>query len=212
MFVAMKIAKEVFVKKIQKRQLLEAVAKGYRGRGDAKRLAQLDKKTAKLTKEMYRIDGKDYSRNQVWELIIRRLCRGESPRVICDTPGYPSLRTVVAWRRNYAEFDEEYREAEQTRGIVLAEHALEEAFSAREAPDVPAAKLRTDTLKWMASKLNSKFADKQITEVQHEFKGKSKDELITQLAAALQANPKIMQMLPEAKKFIPEQIIDVEPE
>jgi hypothetical protein len=203
-----RIAKQVFIKDIQKRNLRRAIEDGnYKGLCDVKGSNKLISKLAKIEGDKYIVKGKEYTRNQIWEYIVRRMGLGDSPKMICETPGMPSLRTVVGWVNAYPEFRKEYRESQEVRGIVLAERALEEALDTVNKDDAPAQKIKVDTLKWMASKHNDQFAEKTIKEVKHDLSGMSKEMLQQQLKSALGANLDILKEIPGIQD-----IIDVIPE
>lgn len=175
------------------------------GEGDVKYEKALERQLKKL-EETWKVNGQEMSINQVWEWICQTTAQGESLVNICCTPGSPSLRTIVAWRKQYPEFDALLKEAEEVRGIILVEQHLNEAMKATDAKNAPAYKLRSETLRWMGQKNNSKFEDKMRGEIEHVHKWKdhSEDQLKSMLKAALLA----------AKGTLSDSgvVIDVEPE
>lgn len=142
--------------------------------------------------------------NQVWEWICQETAQGRSLVDVCCTPGSPSLRQIVAWRKSYPEFDDILKEAEEVRGIILIERHLTEAMRAETAKDAPAQKLKSETLRWMGQKNNSRFEDKMKAEVVHKYQDVPETQLRNMLKAALLA----------AKGTLGESgvVIDVEPE
>ena len=49
------------------------------------------------------------------ELLLRRICEGESVRRICRDEAMPSAWTVYAWLREKPDFQDEYRLAIEMR-------------------------------------------------------------------------------------------------
>ena len=93
--------------------------------------------------------------------ICRRMEAGESLRSICRSEDMPDEATVRLWARENREgFSAQYAMASETRMDCLADEILEIADNASSA-DVPAARLRVDTRKWLMSKIAPKrFGDK----------------------------------------------------
>ena len=121
-------------------------------------------------------------RNQQFE-ICRRVSLGES-MVSILTEGdrtLPTYETALQWLLDYSDFAEGYKNAQRARGDVLFEQALDISdnatndWMARHDPNNPGfnlngehiqrSKLRVDTRKWAAAKLNpNKYGDKIAVE------------------------------------------------
>jgi hypothetical protein len=114
--------------------------------------------------------------------IIRRVTLGESLITVCrEDKWLPSYTTVLKWMRADPDFDMAYKQAVRDRGDVLFEEALSIAddarndWMARNDPENPGwiangehiqrSRLRVDTRKWAAAKLNpAKYGDKLAVE------------------------------------------------
>ena len=102
-----------------------------------------------------------------------------TPPQVCQDMGL-SWGAVIAWCNRDVERIEKFKAALEVRGHLLAEGALEVADRAT-VEDVQVAKLRVDTRKWLASRLNSKwFGEHQ--RVEH-------SGTVTNLMAVLSALP-----------------------
>jgi hypothetical protein len=115
----------------------------------------------------------DYS-IELASLICSRMAEGESVRSICRDPDMPAASTIFLWLARHSEFTEQYARAAEARAHGLAEEALEIADDGqndtyeddegnkRTDQDVIArSRLRVDTRKWFAARLNPrKYGDK----------------------------------------------------
>jgi hypothetical protein len=156
----------------------------------------------------YEIQGTRLQKNQVVEWLCRVLVDEDRDLVtICrDEPGCPPLSLVMRWRRENSVFDEALTEAEKVRAMVLVSEATETARNARNAPSmtqVVGAKLAVEALQWEASKLNTKFADKQIIDAKVEITNQPEDALRQRLKMALLASPEMLRsMAPQIKEVL----------
>jgi hypothetical protein len=111
------------------------------------------------------------------EEVCRRVIDGESIKRICEDEGMPSKATVFNWLLRDEAFRVAYAIAAHMRGHHMFEEAIEVAsqeppriivqtgedtLESRVDPGaVQAMRLKTDTLKWAAGKLNPKqYGDK----------------------------------------------------
>ncbi|MCC7273693.1 MAG: hypothetical protein IT561_13560 [Alphaproteobacteria bacterium] len=98
-------------------------------------------------------------------MICERIAAGASLRTVCLAADMPGLRTVYDWLRQRSAFREAYATACIERAAALAEEALEIADTAARAatPEaVQVARLRVDTRKWMAAKLDPKRFSERV--------------------------------------------------
>lgn len=181
------------------RERIEAELRGraqiHGGFGDVALQAKLNAKLEKLENETWLVQGRKLTRPEVMAEIIEKVCDGHSLPDISYISGMPSVRSMVAWRKTSPEFDDAMREAEVVRGIMLAERSLQEAMKAEGAKDAPAQKLKADQLRWMASKYNKMFEDRQVHEHKLDITKESEERLLSKLSLILQANPVIRQQL-----------------
>ncbi len=191
--------------------------KGWRMEGpDDLRLEQAQRRL-ETGGPSYLIQGKRLQKNQVVEWLCRALVDEDRDLVaICrEEPGCPPLSTVMKWRRENTTFDDALTEAERIRAMVLVSEATETARNAKSAPSmtqVVGAKLAVEALQWEASKLNTKFADKQILDAKVEITNQSEDALRMQLKMALMASPDMLRsMAPQIREVLgPEAVAEVE--
>lgn len=109
--------------------------------------------------------------DDIAQQILERMGQGESLRAICRDEGTPGRTTVKGWIRGEggapASFPTQYAHARELRAEHLAEEALE---IADEKPvdnvEVQALRLRVDTRKWAAGRMDSKnWGDRTAVDV-----------------------------------------------
>lgn len=99
----------------------------------------------------------DYTKDLA-DNICERLSLGESMREIARDESMPAMSTLFKWRREIAEFSEQYERAKAEQADAFEDMMLE---TARTEKDVQRARLIVDTMKWTASKLKpKKYGDK----------------------------------------------------
>jgi len=93
----------------------------------------------------------------VWpysEVLAAQICRhvteGLSLREIGDVQGFPPSHVIYNWARKYESFKKELEHAKADRAEYYHDKALDIAMMTEDKDDVPAAKLKVDTLKWAA--------------------------------------------------------------
>jgi hypothetical protein len=115
----------------------------------------------------------DYS-EELASAILSRITEGQSLRQICSDPDMPARSTVYLWLAQHKAFSDQYARACEDRGFSLAEEALEiaddsvgdwrvndEGVVAFNSERVQRSRLRVDTRKWFAARLNPrKLGDK----------------------------------------------------
>lgn len=91
--------------------------------------------------------------------ICDNLAAGVSMRKICLIGKMPAQTTIYRWLRSNEDFRQQYTQARQWQADTLFDECLDIADD--EECDVMRARLRVDTRKWMAGKLNlKKYGDK----------------------------------------------------
>ena len=176
----------------ERQAILEAGGVESRGSGDVTYSHRLNKTVNAAYKTLFRIDGEDWTKLEVMERICQEIAGGASLMQACRVPGMPSPRSVMAWAKADGGFKSQLEDAEQVRGQVLAEGAIELAMAVSDPKDAPMVKIQVEAHKWMASKLNVKFSDRQVIEHKHELESVPTDELQARLKAALAAHPELL--------------------
>ena len=87
---------------------------------------------------------------------------GWSLNRICLLDGMPCKVTVFTWIAKYPEFVEMYETARHAQAEGLADRCVDIANDTD--MDVKRARLVIDTIKWFASKMNSKYSERQQIE------------------------------------------------
>ena len=102
------------------------------------------------------------------EVICARIADGEGLRSICRDEAMPGRQTVMDWLNSqglqFDEFRAKYARARELQGDLLDEQ-IQQVADVATPEDVQVAKLRVETMKWRAAKLNpKKYGDKIQTE------------------------------------------------
>lgn len=127
--------------------------------------------------EMWNINGMDYTRQAIMKKIVDWVSDGNPLKMFCDQPGAPSIGKVYYWFKNYPEFHDDFRAAEEAGGHSLGDRALMTAMYVTNAEDVPAAKLKYDAMVRRAAQMNQRFQDKQVFRAETDVKTLSEAEL-----------------------------------
>lgn len=85
--------------------------------------------------------------------ILNRLIEGESLIRICRDTNMPTMPTIYNWINRYPDFREQYRVAKMLQMDTLADRLLD---IADDEPNLQRARLRSNSIKWLASKLKPK--------------------------------------------------------
>jgi hypothetical protein len=120
--------------------------------------------------------------DEVADQICARLAEGQSLRAICRDEEMPEQRSVFRWLRSHEGFRQQYALAREAQADALFDEALDIAddgsndwMLANNGDDdktaawrlnsehVQRSKLRIDTRKWMASKLQPKKYGEKVT-------------------------------------------------
>lgn len=128
----------------------------------------------------------DYS-EEVVAIFCGRMADGESVKTICKSDDMPASSTIYLWLQQHKDFLEKYEKAALERGWALAEESIEIAdngtndWMERQSTSekgagvntgwvlngehVQRSRLRVDTRKWFAARLNPKrLGDKVVNE------------------------------------------------
>lgn len=106
----------------------------------------------------------DYNR-EIAEIIIKRMCEGETVTQICSESGMPNKSTVWLWSATHADFSIQYARAIKCLGQCYAEGIDTIDDDLRHGKIDPAtARVLSDNKKWRASKFYPKMYDRQVIE------------------------------------------------
>lgn len=124
----------------------------------------------------------DYT-SETAHLICSRLAEGESLRSICREDDMPDKSTVLRWLDAHPAFRDQYARAREVQADTLADEILEIADDARNdwmqrnhgeddpgwvanGENIQRSRLRVDSRKWLASKLQpKKYGERLSTEL-----------------------------------------------
>ena len=152
-------------------------------------------------KEEYYIDGQRMSRFQLMDYIVKRVQAGESLPKVCAPyekidedheriTGMPDIGIIYKWKKMHPDFAKALKEAEEVRGHILGEEALEIAMTAKES-ESRSAKLKVETLLKFAARTNPLFQDKTVVETRDEYSQMTKEQLVQRAKAMLAADPEL---------------------
>lgn len=115
--------------------------------------------------------------------ICNRIADGESLSAICRNDDMPSRETVYAWIRENSQFSDRYARARELQADYFVDEIIEIAdnANAKSSVEVQKAKLRIDTRKWAAEKLNSKAYGAKV-EVKRNLSDLTDEELAAEMA------------------------------
>ncbi len=85
--------------------------------------------------------------------ILNRLIEGESLIRICRDTNMPTMPTIYNWINRYPDFREQYRVAKMLQMDTLADRLLD---ITDDESNLQRARLMSDNIKWLASKLKPK--------------------------------------------------------
>lgn len=105
----------------------------------------------------------DYTED-MGDTICENIASGVSLSKMCKAKGMPAPSTVYRWRRFHPEFSDNYARAREDQADTFADDILRIADEAT-PEEVQVAKLQTDTRKWLASRFNRAYQEKQGREL-----------------------------------------------
>jgi hypothetical protein len=161
-------AQKNYIKKLKK-QNENKILNGY--------LKRIEVTKTMAYEEKWNINGVDYTRQAIMKKIIEWVSDGNPLKMFCDQPGAPSIGKVYYWFKNYPEFHDDFRAAEEAGGHSLGDRALMTAMYVTSPEEVPAAKLKYDAMVRRAAQMNQRFQDKQVFRAETDVKTLSESEL-----------------------------------
>jgi len=90
------------------------------------------------------------------EIILRLIADGMSPDLAAKSEGFRSHWTLHSWRAHHPDFDKGYARAREQSADARVQEIISISDDIKTATDpvtVQAARVRIDTLKWIASKM-----------------------------------------------------------
>lgn len=184
--------------------------------GDCRLDAKVSVMKMKANAKTYVIGNLTLKQPEVMEWIIQQMVDPERPRSlkqIAAIKGAPDLRSIYAWRRAFPSFDEEMKNAEAIRAMLLAEESVEVAMNEDDYKKAGLAKTKAESLRWMASKLDPfKFADRKMEQANDQFKDASISQLMDAVRESIKSNADIIKTLSqhERQQFIDMGVMDAE--
>ena len=141
------------------------------------------------------VDGRSFNRYKMMDYIVTRIASGESLPEICSDPNMPSMLEVYGWADNHPAFVKEMNRAEEVRGHILGEKALQVALDT-DRENVSADKLKFEALSKAAARLNSKFQDKQVVEQKDEYASMTPEQVRDRIKRMIAADPNLASFVP----------------
>jgi len=101
---------------------------------------------------------------KVGEKICLKVINGISLDKICSLKSMPSRSSVYKWVEKYPEFRDSYARAREESAHALADQLIDIGLTAT-AETAPSIRIHCDNLKWLASRFNRAYSQKQEVQV-----------------------------------------------
>lgn len=131
--------------------------------------------------------GKSFvlSRYEVMEYIIDMVSQGHSlPSIVqwhIDECPFPTVAEIRTWCKMHPDFERELLEADRSRGEHLGELALDVVMEAPDEEDPRKTKLKHEALSKHAARLNQRYQDKQVQQVEDVTANMTREDLLNRL-------------------------------
>jgi hypothetical protein len=100
---------------------------------------------------------------EIGELICDAVVVGENLTALNPTHGFPPYQEICRWRREHPDFDRKIRISIECRSFYFEDQALAVVREAKDAADVPAARLKFEAYMWAAAMSDpARFARKPV--------------------------------------------------
>ncbi|MDY0308158.1 MAG: hypothetical protein RBR18_17145 [Desulfovibrionaceae bacterium] len=98
--------------------------------------------------------------------ICTKIAQGKSLVSVLKAKGMPDYTTVARWlaHPDHEEFRQMYTRAREDQADYLADELVQIADTAKDRDSAAAAKVRTDTRKWVAAKLKPRKYGERVTQ------------------------------------------------
>ena len=153
-------------------------------------------------KSEWHVEGRSFNRYKMCDFIVTRVANGESLTRVCASEDMPSMLEVYGWFDEHPDFEKAYRRAEEVRGHMLGEEALQTARDT-DRENVAADKLKFEALSKAAARSNQRFQDKVVSKIEDEFANLSADQIKDRIQRILQTNPDLAGLLPASLNMSP---------
>ena len=153
------------------------------------------------------VEGRSFNRYKLMDFIVARVANGESLPQVCESDAMPSMQQVYSWFSEHPAFEKEYNRAEEVRGHILGEEALQTARDT-DRENVAADKLKFEALSKAAARSNTRYQDRTVAKIEDEFANLSADQIKDRIQRILQLSPELAGMIP--RDAISEAPVDVE--
>jgi len=154
---------------------------------------------AKADEVLWAVDGKEYNRFGMMELLVALVSGGGDLVEVCSDKEFPSLAEVRSWYKWHPDFRTAMEEAKEIRGEILGEKGLkvlmdlgkdENGESVPFDPqEVTLAKAQRDALASHAARLNPDYVEKKVFEHREQIADRSIDELMAMNREMLRQHP-----------------------
>jgi hypothetical protein len=176
---------------------------------------------AKADEILWTVDGKEYNRFGMMDLIIALVAAGGDLVEVCSDKEMPSLAEVRSWYKWHPDFKLAMEEAQTARGEILGEKGLKVLMSLGQdedgnycpfgAEEVTLAKAQRDALASHAARINQEFIEKKVFEHRDPVADRSIEELIALSKSMLKNHPALRDIVKDAIVLDVEVADEIEP-
>src|ERR1035437_6390127 len=168
---------------------------------------RIKERKMEANKSEWVVEGRSFNRYKLMDFIVARVANGESLPQVCESDAMPSMQQVYSWFSEHPAFEKEYNRAEEVRGHILGEEALQTARDT-DRENVAADKLKFEALSKAAARSNTRYQDRTVAKIEDEFANLSADQIKDRIQRILRLNPELAGMVP--RDAISEAPVDVE--
>ena len=170
---------------------------------------RIKERKMEANKSEWVVEGRSFNRYKMLDFIITRVANGESLPKICSADDMPSMLQVYEWFDSHPDARTAYNRAEEVRGHILGEEALQTARDT-DRENVAADKLKFEALSKAAARSNTRFQDKATVKIEDEFANLSADQIKDRIRRIIQTNPDLVGMVPQDALAMSGVIIEAE--
>ncbi len=173
---------------------------------------------AKADEVLWVVDGREYNRFGMMELLIALVSAGGDEVEICGDAEFPSLAEVRSWFKWHPDFRIAMESAKEIRGEILGEKGLKVLMdvgrdeSGKCVPfdpqEVTLAKAQRDALASHAARLNPDYVEKKVFEHREPIADRSIDELIAMNKQLLKQHPALREIIKDSIVIDVEEVAD----
>ena len=155
--------------------------------------------------------GQDHKLNryEMMEMLVVLVGEGYSLPAICKDPSMPTLAEVRAWGKRHPDFTAALKDANETRGMIMGEQALNEVMD-HDPSETGAAKLKFEALTKTAARLNNEFKEKAVIQVEDITEHWTEDQIKERLELLMKNCPDIKTLADKAFGNTPQDTVYAE--